>query len=68
MSLKALHAVFIVLSIVLAAWFGVWALRDFGASANRLHLAMGAASLAGTILLAWYLVKFLQKMRRLPAP
>ena len=64
MSLKALHICFIVLSILLAIGFGVWAVRNFESSRNVTTLALGVGSLVGSILLMGYLFWFVSKMKR----
>ena len=63
MSLKAFHIVFIILSTALAVGFGVWATRDFAQTGSWVHLSLGVASLMGSVLLAWYGVWFLRKLK-----
>ena len=64
MSLKALHVCFIILSILLALGFGVWAVRDFVFTKNLMNLGMGAFSFLGGVVLIGYLFWFLSKMKR----
>lgn len=45
MSLKALHVVFIVASIVLALGFGAWSLNEYSQGQGRSNLWFGAGSL-----------------------
>ncbi len=63
MSLKAFHIFFIVVSMALCIGLGVWGAQDFARSGNGVHLALGLGSLIGTILLAWYGVWFLRKLK-----
>ena len=63
MSLKAFHIFFIVVSTWLCAGFGVWALRDFTQSGSWLYLALGAGSFLGSVLLVWYGIWFLRKLK-----
>jgi hypothetical protein len=62
-SLKAFHIFFIVMSTALCVGFGVWATQDFARSGNTAHLALGVGSFIGSILLAWYGVWFLRKLK-----
>ncbi len=63
MSLKAFHIVFIVLSTALAVGFGVWATRDYAESGNWVNLTMGLGSFFASIVLVWYGVWFLRKLK-----
>ena len=63
MSLKAFHIFFILVSTALAVAFGAWAIRDFATSGSGLNLALGLASLLGSIALVRYGVWFLRKMK-----
>ena len=63
MSLKAFHIFFIILSILLAVAFGLWAVDDFGRSASRVHLALGLGSFVASGALAVYGVWFLRKLK-----
>ena len=63
MSLKAFHIVFIIVSTLVAVAFGAWAIRDFATSGSGLNLALGLASLLGSIALVRYGVWFLRKMK-----
>jgi len=65
MSLKSFHIVFIVLSTLLSFGFGLWAVREYAATAQTLNMAMGYASLIAGVVLAAYLVWFLVKMRKI---
>lgn len=63
MSLKAFHVFFIAVSILLAAGFGVWGLREHAAGRDGLYLALGVLSLVIAACLVVYLVLFLKKVR-----
>ncbi|MEE2674011.1 MAG: hypothetical protein VX466_09455 [Myxococcota bacterium] len=63
MSLKAFHIVFIIVSTLVAVAFGAWAIRDFATSGSGLNLALGVASLVGSLALVRYGVWFLRKMK-----
>ncbi len=65
MALKAFHIFFISVALLLGISIGVSYLREFAASKNGMSLAIGAASLAGTAALAFYLFWFLRKMKRI---
>jgi hypothetical protein len=65
MSLKSFHVFFIIVSILLALGFGVWAVRTQGAVQSGLIHAMGAASLAIGVALVVYLALFLRKLKRI---
>lgn len=64
MSLKALHIVFIVVSTLLAAGFGVWAL-GFSRSEDGgwIYLALGLIGLAAAVGLPIYGSWFLKKTK-----
>ncbi len=63
MSLKTFHIFFIVVSMLLCIGVGVWATLDFAQSGNGTHLALGVGSFIGSLLLAWYGVWFLRKLK-----
>ncbi len=63
MSLKAFHIVFIILSTALAVGLGVWATRDFTQSGSWVHLCLGVGSFIGSIVLVYYGVWFLRKLK-----
>ena len=63
MSLKAFHIFFIIVSTALAVGFGVWATLDFAASGSWVNLSMGVGSFLASILLVWYGVWFLRKLK-----
>jgi uncharacterized membrane protein len=63
MSLKALHIVFIVASIVLAIGFGVWSLNEFKQEGVRSHLWFGIGSLVVGVALIFYCRAVLKKLK-----
>ena len=65
MSLKALHICFILLSIALAAGFGLWALHHDSDSGRRVYVLLGPASLAAALGLTVYLIGFVIRMKHL---
>jgi hypothetical protein len=65
MSLKALHIVFIVASIVLAIGFGAWSFNEFSNGAGRNHLWTGVASVAAGLGLIVYGRAVLRKLRHI---
>jgi len=62
-SLKAFHIVFIIVSTALCVAFAVWGAQDFARSGSWVHLSLGVGSFIGSILLAWYGVWFLRKLK-----
>jgi hypothetical protein len=66
MSLKAFHVVFIIASTLLAAGFGVWAIRESVAGqGSGIDLALGIASLLLVVALIWYGKFFLRKLKHI---
>ena len=63
MSLKAFHIIFIIVSTLFCAGFGVWALRAYQAGAGNSHLLLSIASFLGTVTLIWYGLWFLKKLK-----
>lgn len=63
MSLKALHVVFIVASIVLALGFGAWALKGYFDGGPRSYIWFGAGSIAAGLALVVYLRSVLKKLK-----
>ena len=62
MSLKAFHIIFVTVSTILAAGFGLWALREFSATRDVAALLWGAGSLVGAVVLVVYGRWFLRKL------
>ena len=65
MSLKAFHFFFIIVSILLSAYFGTWCIQNYSDSESRLILILGLASFASTVGLIGYLAWFLKKSKGL---
>ncbi len=63
MSLKALHIVFIVASIVLALGFGAWSLNEYFHGQPQLNLYFGIGSLIAGVGLIFYCRAVLRKMK-----
>ena len=63
MSLKALHVVFIVASIVLAFGFGAWSLHEYSQGAARSSLWFGLGSLVLAFGLIFYGRAMLKKLK-----
>lgn len=64
MSLKAFHIVFIVISTLLSAGFGVWALGySRSADGGGIYLALGLVALAAAVGLPVYGSWFLKKTK-----
>ena len=65
MSLKALHIVFIVASIVLAIGFGAWSLNEFSKGEPRINLWFGLGSLVAGVALVVYGRAMLKKLKNI---
>jgi hypothetical protein len=65
MSLRAFHLLFIVMSIILTAFFAAWAFGEYRTQQNLTYAFTAVASLAAGIGLAVYLVAFQKKTKRL---
>ncbi len=63
MSLKALHIVFIVASIVLAFGFGAWSLNEYAHDGARSNLWFGIGSVLAGVLLIVYSKAMLKKLK-----
>jgi hypothetical protein len=63
MSLKAIHVVFIVASIVLALGFGAWSLNEYFHGGAGSHLWYGIGSLVAGLLLIIYGKAVLRKLK-----
>jgi hypothetical protein len=63
MSLKAFHVVFIVISIILTAWFGWWSVNSYRQNAEISSLLLGIGSFIGMVLLVIYFRWFLRKLK-----
>jgi len=65
MSLRAFHLLFIVMSVILTAFFAAWAFGEYRTGQNAAYAVTAAASLAAGIGLSAYLVAFMKKTKRL---
>jgi hypothetical protein len=66
MSLKAVHVLFIVLSIALTVMMGVWAAGMYiSPTGSAGHLGAAVLSLLAGVALSVYAVKFVRKARRI---
>jgi hypothetical protein len=63
MSLKAFHVFFIIISILLTAWFGWWGVNSYRQGGDWSLLLMGVGSLIGMILLIVYFRWFMRKLK-----
>lgn len=63
MSLKAFHAVFILLSIALAGGVAGWSWAQVADGGGAGMAALGLAAVAAAVGLLVYLVRFLKKMK-----
>lgn len=67
MSLKALHIIFILASIALSLFFGLWSIGSFGPVSVQFYPMGMTAFLLGGVLCA-YLLFFISKMRGKKGP
>lgn len=65
MSLRAFHLLFIALSIVLAAFFGAWAIGQYRVEHRLVFIVAAVLSLSGACGLAVYGTAFQRKTRNL---
>ena len=63
MSLKAFHIFFVVASALMCVGVGLWAFLNFLQTGRLGPLAFGAGSLAASVVLIWYGVWFLRKLK-----
>jgi hypothetical protein len=63
MSLKAFHVFFLLVSILILAFFGVWGILNYQESKSVVNLALGLAALPMSAVLAWYFNWFLKKLK-----
>ena len=63
MSLKAFHVVFILVSTAFAAYFGIWAIRDYMRYDHTSSLLMSIGALVVLGFLIWYFRWFLRKLK-----
>jgi hypothetical protein len=65
MSLRAFHLLFIVMSVILTAFFAAWAFGEYRAGQSLAYAVTAVASLAAGIGLIVYLAAFMKKTKRL---
>ena len=65
MSLKALHIVFVTASTLLAFGFGVWELKAYQISDQRMDLLMGIGGLVSGLVLIVYGKMMLKKLKHI---
>ena len=65
MSLKAFHLLFIVLSVVLAAFVAAWAVGQYRAGHQLIYVVTAALALAASGSLVWYASLFRRKTRNM---
>lgn len=66
MSLKSIHVVFVIASLLMTAIFGVWAWREYaGPEGTPLHLIYGILSIAAAAGLVAYGRYFLRKLKHI---
>jgi len=63
MSLKTFYIIFVSVAILLTVFFGIWAIRDYQATDDRTSLYLGLGSFLVTIVLVFYGVWFLKKLK-----
>jgi glucose uptake protein GlcU len=65
MSLKAFHIVFIVASILLSFFCGIWLLREYASDRHAAFLAAGIVFLIAGAGLIWYGKSVLRKLKHI---
>ncbi len=63
MSLKAFHVFFVCASIILTLGFAAWSTQAYLQTGAAESLVMSVVSFCGALLLGWYGVWFLRKLR-----
>lgn len=66
MSLRAFHIVFIVVSVVLSFYVGLWGIREFADERDASVLAIGVLFLVMAVGLTVYGRKTFRKLKELP--
>lgn len=64
MSLKAVHVFFVTVATLIAAFFGVWSIRQYSATGGTGDLLLAVVAAAATLSLPIYGVWFLKKMKK----
>jgi hypothetical protein len=65
MSLRAFHIIFIVVTVLLSLYVALWGIREFSASRDASHLAVGLVFLVAAVGLMVYGKKTFAKLRDL---
>jgi len=65
MSLKAFHVIFVLASIAVSIFLGVWAFLSYRATGSRSDLAYVFTSAAAVVALLWYGRYFLRKLKHI---
>jgi hypothetical protein len=66
MSLKAVHVIFVSAALLLTAFFGVWAWREYASpEGTHAHLIYGVLSIVTFVGLLFYGKYFLKKLRHI---
>ena len=65
MSLRAFHLFFIALSVILAAFFGAWAMGQYRALHETVFIVAAVGAIAGALGLAVYGTAFQRKTKNL---
>ena len=65
LSLRSFHVVFIVASIALSLWVGVWGVQRYFESGSGTGLATGVIFFLGGFVLLIYGMRFFAKLKRL---
>ena len=63
LSLKAIHLLFIALSVILAVGLGIWGIRSYAADGVTGHVTLALFSFAAAVGLVVYAVRFLRKLK-----
>lgn len=65
MSLKAFHLLFIVMSVILAAFIAAWAVGQFRTEHQLVYGVTAVVALAASGLLVWYASAFQRKTKNM---
>ncbi|HUD49733.1 MAG TPA: hypothetical protein VMR33_23095 [Candidatus Baltobacteraceae bacterium] len=65
MSLKAFHIVFIVLSILMAFFCGIWLLHEYAETRDTAQLVVGVVLILAGGALVWYGKSVLRKLKHI---
>lgn len=63
MSLKGFHVFFVAVCLIFLLGMGVWGIRDFQSTGQRMSMYLGLGAFVATVVLAGYGVWFLRKLR-----